>query len=879
MEPKPNSVLDGIAVIGMAGRFPGAANPSEFWQNLKNGVESITRFSSEELEVRDSAELRQANYVRARAILDGIDQFDPDFFGIYPQEARLMDPQHRVFLECCWEAIEDAGYDVTSIAQPVGVFAGCSPNSYFLTQVCQDREFALDYAASYQVGHYTTMLGAIADTLATRVAYKLNLRGPAVTLLSACSTSLVAVCQACTSLLTYQCDYALSGGVSITLPQKRGYLYQAGGMVSPDGHCRAFDEGAQGTVFGSGAGVVFLKRLADAVADRDPIYAVIRGFATNNDGSSKVGFTAPSIEGQASAIAAAQALAGVAADSISYIEAHGTGTPLGDPIEVAALTQVFRASTARTGFCALGTAKGNVGHLDVAAGVTGLIKTALALKHRQIPPMLHFRTPNPKLKLESSPFYVNSELLDWQPTSSNPRRAGVSAFGVGGTNAHLVLEDGPPRESTPGKRPVHLLPLSARSADALLGTAERLASKLAGDPDAALADVAYTLQTGRRAHDFRGAVVAKDAGEAAHLLKAQNRSFARRVFERPAVHFLFPGQGAQYVNMGRDLYRLEPQFQRSLDQCAEILLPVLGQDIRTVLYATGQPSAAAAERLNQTQFAQPALFSIEYALAQLWMSWGIHPAGMIGHSVGEFVCACLAGVFSLEDALTLVARRGILMQHLPGGSMLSVRLPEADVLPLLNGDLSLAAINAPSLSVVSGPSHKIRALEDTLSARRIACRQLHTSHAFHSAMMDPILEAFGQAFRTVSLRPPQLPYLSCVTGEWIREEQAIDPGYWARHFRLPVRFSDAVSRLCADASNVLLEVGPGNALQTLARQQPAFAKASHIAVSSLPDARAREQKGDHATLFEALGTLWTSGIHPDWKALYTDEKRLRISLP
>ncbi len=878
MDTQLDPVLDGVAIVGLSGRFPGAATPAQFWYNLKHGVQSISHFSVDELDVPDAAaRAHDSNYVRARSVLDGIDQFDPEFFGIYPQEAELLDPQHRVFLECCWEAIEDAGYDVSRLEQSAAVFAGCSPNSYFLTEVCQDRAYALEFAASYQVGQYTAMLGAIADTLATRVAYKLNLRGPAVTVLSACSTSLVAICQACSSLLTYQCDSALAGGVSITLPQKRGYLYQPGGMVSPDGHCRSFDENASGTVFGSGAGVVFLKRLADAVADRDHIYGVIRGFATNNDGASKVGFTAPSVEGQANVIAAAQAMAGVSPDSISYIEAHGTGTPLGDPIEVAALTQAFRSSTERTGFCALGTAKPFVGHLDVAAGVTGLIKTALSLEHREIPGLLHFERPNPKLNLESSPFYINRESVPWV-SSDGPRRAGVSAFGVGGTNAHLVVEESPVTEpATPNARGAYLLPVSGRSEKAAQQAAERLANALEAQPETSLADVAFTLQTGRRLFPFRATVAVSTHEEAVAALRKAAQTTVRTAEEEPTLCLIFPGQGAQYPGMGAELYRTELVFRDAFDTCAELARPHLGCDMRDVLFhSAGTDPADSASPLHQTRFAQPALFSVEYALAQLWMSWGLQPASMIGHSVGEFVAATLAGVFSLADALLLVTRRGLLMQTAEPGAMLAVRLPESALLPLLDIDLCVAAVNAPSLTVISGPTTRIAELEARLAEQGAGCRRLRTSHAFHSAMMDPILDEFGTVVAQVKLSPPQIPYISTVTGDWITAGQATDAQYWTRHLRLPVRFSDAAARALGEGYSAFLEAGPGQALQTLVRQQPAFSAARHVAVSSLPDAKSGAET---LPILRALGALWCAGVTPDCTALYRGEKRSRVPLP
>jgi amino acid adenylation domain-containing protein len=870
--------LTGIAIIGMAGRFPGAANVGQFWENLKNGVESISRFAIEELEIRNASEQAKApNYVRARAILDDIDQFDPAFFGILPQEARLIDPQHRIFLECCWEAFEDAGHDPASGSAITGVFAGCSPNSYFQTQVCQDREFAEDYAAAYQVGFYHTMLGAIADTLATRVAYKLNLQGPSVTVLSACSTSLVAIAQACSSLLTYQCDQALAGGVSITLPQKRGYLYEPGGMVSPDGHCRTFDAAAQGTVFGSGAGVVLLKRLEDAVADGDHIYAVVKGFAVNNDGAEKVGFTAPGVSGQAKVIAMAQAVAGVDPRSIGYIEAHGTATPLGDPIEIAALTQAFRAGTADRGFCAIGTAKTNVGHLDCASGVTGLIKTALSLKHGLLPPTLHFEKPNPKLDLENSPFYVNTKLREWKSSGGQPRRAGVSAFGVGGTNAHVVLEEAAPVSSESGAPSSELIVLSARSPEALRAAASNLADHFERNADLSLAEAAYTLQTGRRQMPYRLAIVAANVRLAVEVLRsAQPRGSQQPVAAlEPAVHFLFPGQGAQYVNMGRKLYETEPVFRSHLDRCAEILKPALAADLRDVIYPRDGATEENRRRLEQTIFAQSAIFVVEYALAQLWMHWGVRPRAMAGHSIGEFVAACLADVFSLEDALALVAARARLMQDLPAGAMLSVRLPESETLPLLGAGLSLAAINAPSLCVVSGPLAAVAALERNLGERKVACRRLPASHAFHSSMMDPVIAPFGERVSRVRLSAPRIPFVSTVTGGWISETDATDPAYWARHLRQPVRFADAVAEFCGKPEIALLEAGPGSTLQTLARQQPRAA--GQTILSSLPGESGRAT--DNEALLQALGGLWTAGVQPDWNALHEPASRRRVPLP
>ncbi len=867
--------MDDVAIIGMAGRFPGARTTREFWRNLKAGVESVSHFQWEELEVRDPARFSQdPDYVKARSVLDDVDLFDADLFGIYPQEAKLIDPQHRIFLECCWEALEDAGYNPTSDPSLTGVFAGCSPNSYFMRQVAGGARYLDEFTEAYQVGFYPAMLGTIADTLATRVAYKLNLRGPALTLLTACSTSLVAVCQASKSLLTYECDQALAGGVSVTFPQKRGYFYQSGGMVSPDGHCRPFDADAQGTVFGSGAGVVLLKRLEDAIRDRDQIYAVIKGAAVDNDGSRKVGFTAPSVEGQERVIAMAQALADVDPSTISYVEAHGTGTPLGDPIELSALSKVFRAVTDAKGFCAIGTAKANVGHLDVASGVTGLIKTALSLYHRELPPQINFNKPNPQIELEKSPFYVNTELRPWVSKDGAPLRAGISAFGVGGTNAHVVLEEAPRTASAPSRRRHQLLILSARSEAVLDQAGRRLAEHLKNNPDLDLADAASTLATGRPHFDYRRAVVCQTAEDAVRALEIESKPAGARPEDDPAIYFLFPGQGSQYVRMGQELYEAEPVFRENVDRCCEIFQAHGGADLRAAIFAAVTEEEATS-RLNATLLAQPALFSIEYALAKLWMSWGVKPRGMLGHSIGEFVAACLAGVFSLEDAVGLVAARGRLMQDLPGGAMLSVRLPAREVEPLLGEELSIAAVNAPSLTVVSGPYDQIAALEKTLEARGVAVRRLHTSHAFHSGMMDPIIGPFTECVARVKLNAPTIPYLSCVTGTWITAEQATDPAYWTTHFRQPVRFSDAIAR--ADANGVLVEVGPGTTLQTLARQHLLPSGREQVVLSSLPDAASQENGS--AVLYEALGRLWRHGVPVSWAEFYAAEQRHRVSLP
>jgi amino acid adenylation domain-containing protein len=868
-----------FAVVGMAGRFPGADNVDELWANLRDGVESIRTFSDEELIAAGvpAERLASPHYVKAGAVLDGVDLFDADFFGFTPREAEVLDPQQRLFLECAWQALENAGYDPSRERRPVGVYAGAFMCSYAWNVVAHPEIVE-------SMGPMTLQASLDKDFLATRVSYKLGLRGPSVSVQTACSTSLVAVHFACQSLLLGECDLALAGGVTVRVPQQSGYTFLEGDIASPDGHCRAFDAQARGTVGGNGAAVAVLKRLEDALRDGDTIHAVVRGTAINNDGSLKVGYTAPSVEGQAEVIAAAQAAAGVPPETITYVEAHGTGTALGDPIEVAALTRAF--GTGRPRSCALGSIKTNIGHLDAAAGIAGFLKTVLALEHRQIPPSLHFREPNPRIDFAAGPFYVNAELADWESDGA-PRRAGVSSFGIGGTNAHAILEEAPPRDPSGPSRPRQLLLLSARTPAALEEATAELARSLRR-PEAELpplADIAFTLQSGRQAFAHRRALVCESVDEALAALEgpAPERlltSHARQ--ERRPVAFLFPGQGAQHVDMGGDLYRGEPVFRRAVDAGAELLAPRLGRDLRELLYPSEGRRDAAERELRETRHAQPALFVIEHALARLWMSWGISPAAMIGHSLGEYVAACLAGVFSFEDALALVAVRGELMQSLAAGAMLSVDLPEAELVEVIGTfpELSLAAVNGPSLGTASGPEPAIAALEALLTARGVSHRRLHTSHAFHSALMEPILGPFAEQVARMERRPPSVPCISNLTGSWLTAAEATDPGYWARHLRAPVRFGDGVARLLSEplpaGPPVLLEIGPGRTLASLVRQQ-AVAGAAPAAISSMR--HPKDAEPDDAVLLKALGRLWLAGAEVDWRGFSAGERRRRVPLP
>lgn len=864
-----------IAIVGMAGRFPGAPTLDAFWRNLRDGVESVSFFTQDELRAAGvpPEQIADPDYVPAAAVIDDIDRFDAQLFDISPAEAEQLDPQQRIFLEIAWEALEDAGHDPQRFDGLIGVYAGAAMNTYALNHLI-DRGGIVHATELYEV-----MLGNDKDFLASRAAYKLNLRGPSVTVQTACSTSLVAVHMACQSLLGGECDMALAGGVSLMVPQRAGYLYQPGMVLSPDGHCRAFDARAQGIVGGNGAGVVVLRRLDDALAAGDAIRAVIRGSAINNDGGNRAGFTAPGIDGQAAVIAEAQAVAGIEPASIGYIEAHGTATPVGDPIEVAALTRVFGA---RPGLCFLGSVKSNIGHLNTAAGVAGLIKTVLALQHGRIPPSLHFTEPNPRIDFTAGLFRVAAELTDWPAA---PRRAGVSSFGIGGVNAHVVLEEAPPVSNIAEERECwRILPLSARSAGALDRMAARLAAHLDAAPQTDLGDVAFTLASGRRVLEHRRAALVSSRTDAVRVLEG---AAPDRIADglgpagRRSVAFLLSGQGSQYVGMGRELYETQPTFRDTLDRCVEILAQPAGFDLREVLYPQRAGTEAEA-RLTQTEVAQPALFAICYALAEFWRGAGVKPAAMLGHSIGEYVAACLAGVFSLEDALGLVTTRGRLMQRMPPGAMLSVPLGEHALANRLN-DLSLAAVNGSSQCVVSGAAPAVAAFSQRLKEDGIDTIPLRTSHAFHSHLADGILDEFRAAVAGVRLTPPRVPFLSNVSGTWITEAQATSADYWTRHLRETVRFADGLGELLREPARVLIEVGPGRGLAAMARQHPAW-QASHLAVGSLAPRHATSESSGNSrqeppTTLRSMALLWAAGATLDCNAPSAGRHPRRMPLP
>jgi acyl transferase domain-containing protein/acyl carrier protein len=873
MSAQAGGAVQPIAVIGMAGRFPGAASVEAFWSNLRQGVHSIRVFTDDQLRAAGVGPewLRDPAYVKAGGVLEGADLFDAAFFGLSPREAEVMDPQHRLLLETAWEALENAGYDPGTTGEVVGVYVGASSSDYLRSHVEAHPEVVA------AVGGFQAFIANARDFLATRAAHKLNLRGPAYTVQTACSTGLVTIHVACQALAAGECDMAVAGGVCVNPCQDQGYPHVPGGIGSPDGVCRAFDQHAGGTVDGNGIALVVLKRLADALADGDTIRAVVLGTAINNDGSRKAGFTAPSVDGQAAAIEEALAMAGVAPETIGYVEAHGTGTELGDPVEVAALTQAFGA-TARKQFCALGALKTNVGHLDSAAGAAGFIKAALVVERGEIPPTLHFTAPNPRIDFASSPFFVNAELRPW-PANGTPRRAGVSSFGLGGTNAHAVLEQPPVPAASEPARDWHLLVLSARTPEALEAATDRLAAHLRAHPEQPLADTAHTLQLGRRAFAHRRVLAARDAGEAAQALESRApESVAGEVAPdegRPAA-FLFHGVGSQYAGMGRGVYASEPVYREVVDRCAELLRPRLGVDLREVLYA-GEEAADEARWTHDTRLSHLAVFVTGYALARLWMHWGVRPRAMIGHSLGEYVAATVAGVWGLEDALMLVAERARLMDAMPRGAMLALGLGEDEVRPLLGGGLGIATLNGPAATVVSGPVAAVERLQGEMAARGVFCRRLPIRLAAHSSLMEPVAAPLAELLRGVRLAAPSIPFVSNVTGEWIRPTEATDPAYWARHLCSAVRFADGMATLAGDGRAVLLEVGPGHALRSLVSRLPLGDGAPPIVVTSLR--HAYEERPDVAHLLDAAGRLWAAGVPVDWTALHAHERLRRVPLP
>ncbi len=864
-----------IAIVGLSVNVPGAAGVDAYWANLRDGVESIRRLTEEELRAAgESAEnIARKTYVPAAAVLDGYDTFDADFFGFSPKDAAILDPQHRKFLEVAWEAMEQAGHPPETIPGPIGVYAGCGMGSYFYFNICSNPDL-VDDVGMFLLRH----TGNDKDFLSTRVSHVFDLKGPSINLQTACSTSLVAIHYACQALRAGEVDMALAGGVTIELPQGRGYVFKENEILSPDGHCHAFDHRAQGTVFGSGAGAVALRRLSDAIADGDHIWAVIKGSAINNDGAAKAGYLAPSVDGQTQAITKALEDAGVAAQTIGMVECHGTGTYLGDPIEVAALTEAFRAQTDATDFCRIGSVKTNIGHLDTAAGVAGLAKATLSLHHGQIPPSLGYEAPNPAIPFAGSPFRVNDALTDWKKADT-PRRAAINALGVGGTNAHMILEEAPERAaSEESDWPFQPLVISGASKAALDANAAALAAHLRAHPEQPLADIAHTLKNGRRAFDKRRVVVAETHEEAAALLE-QNDS--RRVFshealgDRPEVVFMFPGGGAQYAGMARDLYETEPEFADWMDRGLDHLAPQLDYDIRALWLPEAGQSDEAAERLKKPSVQLPLIAIVEYALAKLWMSWGVHPTAMVGHSMGENVAACLAGVMTFENLIDLVLLRGRLFDEVPAGGMLSISAPLDAITPLLGDDLDIASVNAPELIAVSGPQAALDAMMDRLNAAGLQHQRIAIDIAAHSRMLAPILERYRSFLEDLDLQAPQMPFASNRSGQMITAEEATDPDYWVGQLRNTVQFADCITTLSAPRRRVFLEVGPGKALSALAQMSESVAASQVLSTLRHPD----HDIADDMYFMTVIARLWACGVNADWTQIWGEARRNRVVLP
>jgi acyl transferase domain-containing protein/thioesterase domain-containing protein/acyl carrier protein len=865
-----------IAVVGLAAHLPGAADAQQFWQNLRAGVESVRSLTDEELELagvgRDVS--RRAGYVRAAGTLGQMEYFDGDFFGFSPRDAAIMDPQHRHFLECCWEAMEDAAHVPDSFDGAIGVFAGCGANSYYMFNLLSNDDLVRDVGL-FLLRH----TGNDKDFLATRASYTFDLTGPSVSVQTACSTSLVAVHLACQHLLSGECDMALAGGATIEIPHGQGYQYNPGEVLSPDGHCRAFDKDAQGTVFGSGSGVVVLRRLQDALDDGDHIYAVIKGSAVNNDGAQKVGYLAPSVDGQANCIAEALAVADVDASSLSYIECHGTGTLMGDPIEISALTQAFQLSTDKTGFCAIGSVKTNIGHLDTAAGVASLIKVSLALTENELPASLNFTSSNPNIDFDASPFFVNDRLRSWEREGNELLRAGVNSLGVGGTNAFAVLEEPPRRSGDASNRPWHLLTISGKNRAALDANTRALADHLRNNPGIDLGDVAWTLQVGRKSFTERRVVAVRDIADA---IAALDELDPRRVYthsapqSRRSMAFLFPGGGAQHPRMAYDLYRSEPVFAHWIDRGLQRLRETHGIDLTPLLLSTELDQDAAVEQLELIANQLPAIFLVEYALAQLLSSWGMTPTALLGHSLGENTAACVAGTMTFDDCLGLIVLRSRLCERAPG-RMVVVPLTEEELSPMLERlELDLGVVNAEDLCVASGSADKIAQLEQELEAMGVEPQPIKIGVAGHSRLLDGCLDEFRAYLRSIVLSPPQIPWVSNETGTWITESDATDPEYWVRHLRGTVRFSDCVATLAADPNRILVEVGPGRTLSTLAKLSPAF-NAFHGSIPTL--GHAGGDVDQDAAMLTFIGRMWSLGAGLDTERLYDGEQRLRIPLP
>lgn len=861
---------DAIAIIGMSACFPGDNDSRSIWQVLESGVTTATRFTNSELDSSlPETLIRSSNYVPVRGILSGAEFFDSEYFGFSAREAEILDPQQRLFLQLAVHALEDAGYYRKTIDISTGVYAGMSNITYFRNHLAQRPEVL------ERVGELNAMMANEKDYLATRVAHKLDLTGPCINISTACSTSAVAIAQAFYALQTYQCDLALAGGISVTTPQNRGYVYQDGGILSPDGVCRPFDARAQGTYFSNGGGIIVLKRLQEAIADEDNIVAIVRGVGVNNDGAKRASFAAPGVEGQAEAVAQALANAEVDAGDIGLLEAHGTATPIGDPIEVEALKMAFREYTADSGYCAIGSIKSNLGHLDVAGGVAGVIKAVLCLQAGKIPPTANYQTPNPELRLEETPFFVNDQCIDW-PLKNGPRLAGVSSFGSGGTNAHLILQQAPERGAPTTREPeLNVVTLSARTDTSLSSHIEQIRNFSIENPALRLADVAHSLREGRRDDECRFAVVADSLQTFQDALDnvGERPRFVQTHTESKKIAFVFPGQGSQYAGMGKALYASNDRFRAAMDTCFALFDSHLDDPLSSVIFGEENTDNT---KLDDTAFTQPALFTIGYALTQLYAGFGIHPQIMLGHSIGEYLAGHLAGVFSLEDAIAVVATRGRLMQSMAPGAMLAVPASAEDVEPMLPSGVSIASFNSRRSTVVAGTVEAISEMQAACESRDIMARIVRTSHAFHTPMMERAADQLTTFLDGIQKNPPTIPFVSTVSGEWITADEVVTSEYWGDQIRNPVRFSQAATFLVNHGSCTFLEMGPRMAAVGFLRQHISD-KSAHAAIPALDTENG--QVSESAAIANALARLWERGHDPDWDALLGNGAGRRIPMP
>ncbi|GAA0734315.1 type I polyketide synthase [Aquimarina litoralis] len=854
-----------IAIVGLSCKFNKSEDTEKFWQNLVKGNELLHFYNDKELLALgvDETVINDPNFVKVNSIIDNADSFDYPFFGYTKDEASFMDPQIRILHEQVWSALEDAGCNITSYRGKVGLMLSASDNMNWMAHALLNQSNKINPFYLSQISNK--------NFISTLISYSLNLKGPSYYSSTACSSSLTSIHLACRSLLMRECSMAVAGGIRLRTTDKKGYYFKKGMIGSKDGHCRTFDEKSTGTVGGDGGAVIVLKRLEDAINDRDNIYAVIRSSAVNNDGKRKVGFTAPSINGQSECIKLAHRIANVPYNTISYIEAHGTGTKLGDPIEVEALNKAFDYDTSHE--CAIGSVKTNVGHLDAAAGVAGLVKTTLALKNKVIPPTLHFETPNPEINFADGPFYVNAEAKKWKSNNGLPLRAGVSSFGIGGTNVHVVLEESPKIEKGNDSRQFQILPYSAKNKNSLLSYKQKLTSFLAGNKESDIEDIAYTLKVGRSAFAHRSYIVCRDKKEALKQLESNVSTFLAST--KRDIVFMFPGQGSQYYNMAKDVYYQESYFRSIMDKGFQILHDKTGTDYSEIIgykYKKGIDKSL----INNTHYAQPVIFLIEYAFASLLMKWGIRPSNMIGHSLGEYVAACIADVFSLEEALNILIKRASLMSKVEKGDMLAVGNSENNIKDLLTPDLSIAAINTESSCVVSGNKESIDNLSKALSYSEIPFTKLKTSHAFHSNMMDIILDEYNKELEKINFSVPKFSFISNLTGKPITNEEAISPDYWVKHLRESVKFSEGVDYLLKKANTCFIEVGPGKALSTFCKQNKNFSERNmSVALLRHP----KEEKNDNQTLSEGIGMLWSNGVDVDWDEYYSPEIRNKVSIP